>query len=137
MRLKVYKENENEYSIYRCICTSCRKRKTAYKSNLKINKILKLIYLIMAGSSYCQLFLFSGISNSTIDIMKKKIFNCYRIYLNNKPVYLGGLGIKVEVDETFISRSGIIKNPSSTDDAKKDTVWILDIMIVHQRKKIS
>ncbi len=47
---------------------------------------------------------------------------------NFRCLLIGGTGKKTEVDETVLCRRGVIRNPSSSDDDIKDTVWILGII---------
>ncbi|KCZ73746.1 hypothetical protein H311_05295, partial [Anncaliia algerae PRA109] len=40
----------------------------------------------------------------------------------------GGIKVIVECDETVLSRRGIIRNPTSMDSNRRDTVWILGVI---------
>ncbi|KAG0441007.1 hypothetical protein DMUE_1363 [Dictyocoela muelleri] len=41
---------------------------------------------------------------------------------------MGGGGIVLEIDETVISRNGIIRSPSNVDDSISNTIWLLGII---------
>lgn len=82
-----------------------------------------------------QLHLFFGIANSTISHIKDKLNTCYRIYLERHPVYLSRPFMKVEVDKTFISQKGIIRNSSCTYDSVSDKIWILGAIDSSKNKK--
>ncbi|KAG0419884.1 hypothetical protein EQH57_0370 [Dictyocoela roeselum] len=122
--LKIQKRGIKKLIIYRCSNSVCRRRESITKSNLNINEQVHIIYLLLNGASYKQLNNFYGISDATILSIKKKLLKCYQDYCNARPVFLGGLGKVVEADETVLSRRGVIRYPTSTDDQLKDTVWI-------------
>lgn len=69
--------------------------------------------------------LWHGVADSTTASLKKKLLNCYTRYQTERPVFLGGLNRVVEIDESVLSRRGVISNPTSTSDTTPDTVWIL------------
>jgi len=48
-------------------------------------------------------------SDATIAKYKSLLFVCYNEYLEVNPVLLGGAGIIVAVDESVLSRRGIIR----------------------------
>ncbi|KAF0987680.1 hypothetical protein HZS_1437 [Henneguya salminicola] len=54
--------------------------------------------------------------------------------MQKKPVFIGGLNVIVEVDETALSQRGIIREPTSTDDSTPRTVWIVGL-IDHSTEK--
>ncbi|KAG0442268.1 hypothetical protein DMUE_0397 [Dictyocoela muelleri] len=83
-----------------------------------------MIFLILSGANYKQLYWYFGVSDKTISLIKKKLHKCYEIYINKRPIFLGGIDEIVEADETVLSRRGVIRYPTSTDDETKDTVWI-------------
>lgn len=114
-----------ETLIYRCSNRNCRKRKSLMDFRLSICEISHIIYLIMTDCTWKQLKRYKDISNGTIMKIKKKLRSAYDIYLKRNPVYLGGLGKIVEIDESVLSRRQIIRNPTSTDDDYLDTIWIL------------
>ncbi|KAG0440662.1 hypothetical protein DMUE_1572 [Dictyocoela muelleri] len=90
-----------------------------------MTKPIHIIYLILSGANYKQLFWYHGVSDSTIASIKKKLSICYKDFCHTIPVFLGGEGRITEVDDTVISRRGIIRYPTSTDDDTKETIWIL------------
>jgi hypothetical protein len=54
--------------------------------------------------------------------------------MNRRPTLIGGLGVVVECDETVLSRRGIIREPTTTDDTTRGTVWIVGV-IDHTRER--
>ncbi|KAG0421007.1 hypothetical protein DMUE_6317, partial [Dictyocoela muelleri] len=104
--------------------TSCRKINSITSSNLDITELVHLIYLLLNDSNYRQIKNYYGVSNGTISSIKNKLKICYDLYCNERQIFLGGLDRIVEADETVLSRRGIIKCPTATDDEKKDTIWI-------------
>lgn len=124
-KLIIAKSDGSEKIVYRCVNTCCRKRISIGNSKLKITRVIQIIYLLMIDINYRQLHLLLGFSNTTINYYKKKLREYYKRYMDVHPVSLGGPNCIVEVDETVISRRGIIRNPSSTDDNMRDTVWII------------
>ncbi|KAG0418566.1 hypothetical protein DMUE_6400, partial [Dictyocoela muelleri] len=65
------------------------------------------------------------LSNSTIFKIKSKLRDAYAVYISRNPVFLGGLGLVCEIDETVHSRRQIIREPTSIDDEYLDTIWII------------
>lgn len=59
-----------------------------------------------------------GLSSATISRLKMKLRGLYYLYLNDRPVILGGPDVVVEVDETVISGRGCILNPKPTSDIR-------------------
>lgn len=136
MRFQIYNERNKKYILYRC--SSSRKRFSAHITSLGLNKLLLLIYLLMACSTYRQLFLFNWITDSTINNIINRLNNCFAVYLNQHTVYLGGIGVTVQVDQTVISRRGLIRTPSNTGDNTADIIWILGgVDLITQQKKNS
>lgn len=119
--------NEDSGCIaHRCKRKGCQARKSLFTSKIPLFKVLQIIYFLLIDVNYRQLYLFFGIADSTISRIKKNLLRVYNMYLNVKPrVVLGGIGQIVEVDESVISRRGIIRSPTSHDDAVLDTIWIL------------
>ncbi|KAG0438105.1 hypothetical protein DMUE_3302 [Dictyocoela muelleri] len=64
----------------------------------------------------------------TIMNIKRKLRSQYAKYIHTHPVFLGGPGKILQIDETVISRRGIIMNPTTHLDEIADTVWILGII---------
>jgi hypothetical protein len=81
--------------------------------------------MMIAEIDYQQMYLMFGLSKGTISRIKAKILDCYNRYLNARPVILGGDGINVEVDETVLSRRGIIRNPTNFEANRRDTIWMI------------
>ncbi|KAF9764771.1 hypothetical protein NGRA_0276 [Nosema granulosis] len=134
--LMKYSENNNERVVYRCRKTGCQSKKKFFKGNrLPFDEFLFLVYLILLKEDYDQIKHLYHVSNTKIASVK----NTLRLYFetrNKEGLLIGGLGVKVEVDETVLCRRGIIRNPSSADDHIKDTVWILGIIDTSNKENI-
>lgn len=124
-KLSTYKENNFISVVYRCTINSCRRRQSFYKTKIPLNKVILFIYLLMADVNYRQFYLFFGISDSTTARIKQRVIRSCKHFIEDHPIYIGGPGITVHLDETVLSRRGIIRNPTSTEDDRRDTVWIL------------
>lgn len=124
MVLKIYKHLQRKTIIYRCLNKLCQRRTSIFNTKIEINKYFQLVYLIMTEANYKQLFFWLGYSDATIAAVKNKHIECYKIYLTQRPILLGGNSVIIECDETVISRRGVIRNPSALDDSVQDTVWI-------------
>lgn len=124
-RLYVVKSNGTEILQYRCARRGCQRRKAICSSKLTLNKLLHCIYLLLNDTPYQQMNVYHGVSSSTISSIKKKLIEIYKVILNNNVSRLGGNNITIEIDETVLSRRGIIKNPTTLDDETRDTVWIV------------
>ncbi|KAG0420632.1 hypothetical protein EQH57_0073 [Dictyocoela roeselum] len=122
--LKLYKKHAKQIIIYRCCNQNCRRKIPITNTKLKITQLVHIIFLILSGTNYKQLYWYFGVSDKTIYFIKKKLQKCYEFYINKRPILLGGFNKIVEADETVLSRRGIIRYPTSTDDEAKDTVWI-------------
>lgn len=112
---------------YRCPRRGCQKIQSLFQTPWPLTKVVHVLYVLILGSNYFQLRMFFGISDSSIARYKALLLDCYKAYLDARPIVLGipGRRIIVEVDESVLSRRGIIRNPTSTDDTVQDTVWIL------------
>ena len=117
--------NGQKTIIYRCKTTGCQRRQSLTSSKLPITKLTHIIYMLMLDTTYHNIFLFHGIADTTTARIKKNLLKCFNEYMNERRVFLGGQNIIVEVDETVLSRKGIIRNPTSFDDISLSTVWIL------------
>ncbi|KAG0434829.1 hypothetical protein DMUE_5011 [Dictyocoela muelleri] len=111
--------------IYRCKRRGCQKISSFFNTKLPITNLFYVIYLLLSGVTYKQLFWYYSISDATTSSIKKSMVKCNEKYCSIRPVFLGGIDEIVEADETVLCRRGIIRYPTSTDDEKKDTVWIL------------
>ncbi|KAF0990324.1 hypothetical protein HZS_5421 [Henneguya salminicola] len=114
--------------LYRCQKAGCQARSNITSSKLEMKKALHAIYLLLLDVDYKQLFLAHGLSSATISKIKKKFLQCCIIYMQKRPVFIGGLNIIVEADETVLSRRGIIREPTSTDDSTPGTLWIVGLI---------
>ncbi|KAG0434099.1 hypothetical protein DMUE_5301, partial [Dictyocoela muelleri] len=120
--------------VYRCINSTCRKRKALINTKLNFPTLVHIIYLLLARTSYKQLFWDHGISEATIRQIKKRLIHCYYKYSSERPVYLGEPSEIVEIDETVLCRRGIIRYPTTADDELKDTIWILGAIEAKNKK---
>lgn len=111
--------------VYRCKKRGCQKRQSLYMSKMPLNKTMHIIYCLMQDFSYLQMRNCFFIADSTISRYKKLLINCYRQYCEARPVIIGGENVVVEVDETVLSRRGVIRSPTGMDDSIRDTVWVL------------
>lgn len=132
--LKIQKVGSAEELLYRCEKTGCQSRTRVCSSKCKIKSILNAIYLILLDVDYKQIYLLHGFSSATISKLKKAILKCCKKYMNKRPILIGGLGVVVEADETVLSRRGVIREPTSTDDSLAGTVWIVGV-IDHTNEK--
>lgn len=123
--IKLQKQNGELKLIYRCNNTNCRRRIPLTSSKIKLPKLLKLIFMLMAETDYQQMYLFYGVSKGCVSRIKRNLNICFERYLNSRPLILGGEGIDVEIDETVLSRRGIVRNPTSFESNRNDTIWIL------------
>lgn len=124
---EIKKLNEKDGCIvYRCKQKGCQATKSFFTSRIPLSTHIQLIYMLLLDVNYKQLHFFVGVSDSTISKIKKKLITVYQSYINARPpVVLGGYNTIVEVDESVISRRGIIRNPTTLDDNTADTIWIL------------
>lgn len=83
------------------------------------------MYYIFSGSSLLQISVWFGVIDQTIYSLKKTLRSAYDQYVAGLPVFLGGSGIVVEADETVLSGQCVKREPTSTDDERRDTVCIL------------
>ncbi|KAG0422152.1 hypothetical protein DMUE_6233 [Dictyocoela muelleri] len=128
MKICSYEQNESIRLCYRCVKRGCQKRKSVYRTNIGLDKFITAIYLLMSNSSYWQLRIWLGISDPSINIIKNKLRTAYGRYIDENPIFLGGLGVSLQVDETVLSRRGKITNPTSCSDDYADTIWILGVV---------
>lgn len=116
---------EKDIIQWRCKQLGCQKRKRLSKSKIALPKLIHCVYLLMLEVNYRNMYIYHGISDCTIASIKSKLISIYKIYLDQRQVFLGGPGVIVEVDESVLSRRGIIRSPTSFDENRNDTVWIL------------
>lgn len=122
--LKICIQNNKKLLLYRCRVHGCQKRFSLFRTNIPLPQFLHLLYLLLSGVTYKQLEWWYGFSSATILRAKTALRKCYARYIQDRPVVLGGIGVTVEIDETVLSRRGIIRSPTSTSDQTADTVWI-------------
>ena len=125
---KIQIVNGIERLVYRCAVKGCQKRRAVLRTNLKLPEFVFLIYLLLSNASYKQIKWWYGYGEATIARVKQNLRVAYHKYLEEHPVYLGGLKIKVEADETVLSRRGVITCLTSLEDDVRDTVWILGVI---------
>jgi hypothetical protein len=56
---------------------------------------------------------------------KKQFLQWLKLYMSKRPIILSGFNVIVEVDETVLSRKGINRETTSTDDSTPSTGWIV------------
>lgn len=123
--LKIGRRGIKETIYYRCKRKQCQKRYFLINTKLTLPKFILLTFLILADLNYEQLFILNGIADSTIARLKIKLDDIFERILSERPLLIGGFSHIVEIDETVLSRRGIIRNPTSFDEIRSDTVWIL------------
>lgn len=123
--LKTWVRNNNKNIGYVCTVKGCQNKKSLFNTKLNVLKHVQTIYLLFSGATYKQLKWWCGISNTTIFAIKTKLRECYNNYISRRPISIGGPGVLVEVDETVLSRRGVISNPTTLQDEIADTVWVL------------
>lgn len=124
-RLVVYRQGRSQRLIFRCKARICQAKRPIFRTALPLTSYVHLVYLLLSDASYRQLNWWYGFANTTISSCKQKLREIYKKYVDDRPVYLGGPGLVVEVDETVLSRRGVIRSPTSTSDTTADTVWIV------------
>ncbi|KCZ82049.1 hypothetical protein H312_00531 [Anncaliia algerae PRA339] len=85
-----------------------------------------LVTIFFWNILHIQIKNFVNVSDPTIAKIKKILRNAFKTYSQNKFIVLGGIKLIVECDETVLSRRGIIRNPTSVDSNRRDTVWVLN-----------
>lgn len=120
--------SESSTIVYRCTKKGCQRRMTSTRSKIPLTRLVQMIYFLLLDINYRQLYMFFSLSDKTIAKIKKALTECYRLHMNTSNIAIGGPGQIVEVDETVISRRGVIRTPSSHDDAAADTVWIVGVV---------
>lgn len=124
----ITRTNRTPKLIYRCCIRGCQTRKSISSSKLSLEVYLHLFFLILIDLNYKQLYFSHGISSATVSKIKKQFqFACEK-FMERRPVLLGGPNVVVEADETVLSRRGIIRSPTSTDDNQRETVWIVGLV---------
>lgn len=129
MKFKIYKLGESKQLLYRCSKKGCQKRKSLLQTNIPLIKYISIVYWLLSSASYWQINIWSGVTDQTINNIKRKLRIIYGKYISAHPVFLGGMGVVVEVDESVLSRRGVISNPTSTLDNAPLTIWILGLLI--------
>ena len=124
-RLVVYTQGLNKRLVYRCRTRVCQAKQPILRTALPLTSYVHLVYLLLSDASYKQLYWWYGFANTTISSCKQRLREIYKKYVEDRPVYLGGLGVVVEADETVLSRRGVIRSPTSTSDTTADTIWIV------------
>lgn len=123
--LRIRKSGNKNILIRECMNTPCRKRLRLKIGNIPCNIWLFGIFSILNSCSYQQLYILLGFSDSTISRLKIRLYEPICRFLCRRRVLLGGEGVIVEIDESVLSRRGIVRNPTTLSDEVADTVWIL------------
>jgi hypothetical protein len=127
-KLVIITENDIQRAIYRCTNYKCSaKRGLLQKNKLPLHNFCDLIFCILCRNSYFMIKARLGVSSSTIAAAKKKLRTIYKEFMRRRLI-IGGPGKIVQADESVICRRGKIRNPTSEDDSRPDTVWILGIV---------
>lgn len=116
---------ETKKVYYRCTKKGCQTKISLYTSKLSIEKYMFLIYGLLINLTYYQIKNLINVSDTTICRAKNHLRNLFKAYSRNHFIVLGGPNTVVECDESVISRRGIIRNPTSSEDNIRDTIWIL------------
>ncbi|KAG0442476.1 hypothetical protein DMUE_0240 [Dictyocoela muelleri] len=87
--INIHKNNDKKTLVYRCINSTCLKNKALINTKFNVTTLVHIIYLLLTGKSYKQLFWHQGISEATIRQIKNRIIHCYYKYSSERPVYLG------------------------------------------------
>ncbi|KRH92347.1 putative transposable element [Pseudoloma neurophilia] len=123
---------EKRVFIYRCTFGSCRRKKnlmsySVFKhAKMNLDDIFFSIYSYLINLSNGQFTNLSNISESSWITFKKKLNNISEIVIGTVDK-IGGPGITVELDETVITRQGLIRVPSVYDDTsnnRTDLIWL-------------
>ncbi|KCZ74389.1 hypothetical protein H311_04646, partial [Anncaliia algerae PRA109] len=127
-KIKIYSQNGLKRVIFRCTKKGCQNKTSILSSKLCLNEFLFTIYGLLINLTYYQIKNFVNVSDPTIPKIRKILQNAIKTYSQNKFIALGGMKVIVECDETVLSRRGIIRNPTSMDSKRRDTVWILGVI---------
>ncbi|KAG0420323.1 hypothetical protein DMUE_6346, partial [Dictyocoela muelleri] len=123
--LQIYCEAGYKRLLYRCKTNRFQRKFSITKFKCKIHVLLNIIYFLMKSSSYDQIITYLNVPKKLISAVKLKLRKFYKIYMSKRQVLLGGVGVIVEADETVLCRRGTIPYPTSADDKKPETTWIL------------
>ncbi|KAG0441226.1 hypothetical protein DMUE_1212 [Dictyocoela muelleri] len=130
----IYKERNIKKIIYRCTSSTCRRRESVINTKIQVKQLLFIFYFLLINLSYSQISCFIGnISSATIASVCKKLRQIFKTINGRNRILLGGFNSIVDVDDTVISRRGIIRNPSSIDEETPDTIWILGAIDISNR----
>lgn len=123
-------------------CKVCLKRRPILLDTLISKPKIKLSDYLLAIYKHLQLEFEQDvlrnleISKKSYQTIKKQIGLCFRNHFNTlSSTKLGGLGVKVQVDETVISHGPIPNCPSNLNDDHRGLIWLLGI-IEEQSKSI-
>lgn len=125
MKLVIYVERGRKRIIYRCSIRGCQSKNSILKTNIQINDYLLIYFKLLTNHSYNQIVQDVPSSFTTFTKVRKQLKRVMVIFLESNRTIVGGENIIVQCDESVICRRGLIRTPTSTDDAFKDTVWIL------------
>ncbi|KAG0438923.1 hypothetical protein DMUE_2790, partial [Dictyocoela muelleri] len=133
IELKKYRSSSSYVYKYRCSRKICRfSRNLLSLTSLKFKKIeipvlLFSIYLAIQNTPNHIAINILNITKKTYIGIKNDLVPLYDNILNDEEK-MGGEGIVLEIDETVISRNGIIRSPSNADDSISNTIWLLGII---------
>lgn len=92
---------------------------------------MSVLYLYIGNVPDMNVPKFLGVSEKTYIAVKKKFNNIAEILVEIFEL-IGGDGIIVEMDETVISRRGVIASPTAFDETQSNTsdlVWLVGDII--------
>jgi len=130
MFLKKRELNNNSKYFYHCNKKTCKttigllKPEYFLKLKIRIEVLLVGIYLFLLNTSNFGVCNMLNITEVTYIKIKSAIIKYIKKKKDESPT-IGGPNVEVEVDETVICRSGLIRSPSLADDNIINTLWLL------------
>lgn len=118
-------------TVYRCCNGSCRKEHsllvlTQFSSvKLKLCDILFIFYKFIKNTYNYDICNEVNITRPTLSKIIKTIRNSIKKSNSQEFTKLGGAGRVIQIDETAVSRKGIIKNPTSSIENCRKTKWLM------------
>lgn len=125
----VRRQNNTENIVYQCKSSSCRKVVSLYKDTIFYNTKIPLYdiftllnHYIFNNTNYYITYVTDYSEATYISIKKKFLMLVKELNSIDK---IGGWNRRVQVDETVISRLGIIDCPSHASDNIYRSVWLV------------
>lgn len=126
--------------VLRCSSTLCRKVHPFYffscfkGISVPVNDILYIIYKWIKNSFIYDIVNETNYTKKTILRILKILQEEIKENSANKTLKFGGEGKVIQVDETAISRKGKIRNPTSSIENSKKTMWLLGFIEEDNKK---